>query len=107
MLVLERELGKRKIPFHRNERRIRCFPHVVNLACKAVLAAITDIEYAAETAGDFVRPEQGALDEQPDGDERGWATNHFLQRVRRRDPIATLRSLIRAVYIRLTTTLST
>jgi len=24
----------------------RCFPHIVNLACKAVLAAITDLKYA-------------------------------------------------------------
>jgi len=26
----------------------RCFPHVVNLACKAILAALTDLNYARE-----------------------------------------------------------
>ncbi|KAJ7937493.1 hypothetical protein B0H13DRAFT_2418605 [Mycena leptocephala] len=28
------------------ERRIRCFPPIVNLACKAVLGAITDMDFA-------------------------------------------------------------
>ncbi|KAI5896313.1 uncharacterized protein SCHCODRAFT_01093448 [Schizophyllum commune H4-8] len=32
----------------------RCFPHVVNLACKAVLAAITDLDFARPNAGPFV-----------------------------------------------------
>jgi len=26
-----------------------CFPHIVNLACKAALAAITDLTYVNET----------------------------------------------------------
>jgi hypothetical protein len=97
MVVLERELGKRGISFHRTKRRIRCFPHVVNLACQAVLAAITHIHFAAENAADFVRPEWDAPEEELYGDEARWATNDFLKQLRRRDPIATLRSLIRAV----------
>jgi len=92
--VLERELGKRGISFHRTKRRIRCFPHVVNLGCQAVLEAITHIQYAAEDSADFVRPEWDASSEE---DEVQWATNDFLKQLRRRDPIATLRSLIRAV----------
>ncbi|KAJ7848736.1 hypothetical protein B0H14DRAFT_2259389, partial [Mycena olivaceomarginata] len=32
----------------------RCFPHIVNLACKAVLGAITDMDFAASGAADFV-----------------------------------------------------
>ena len=28
---------------------ISCFPHIVNLACKAALAAITDLEYIDDT----------------------------------------------------------
>ncbi|KAL1712177.1 ribonuclease H-like domain-containing protein, partial [Schizophyllum commune] len=32
----------------------RCFPHVVNLACKAVLAAITNLDFARPNAGPFV-----------------------------------------------------
>jgi hypothetical protein len=30
-----------------------CFPHIVNLACKAVLAAITNLEYAEDLAEDY------------------------------------------------------
>lgn len=30
----------------------RCFPHVVNLACKAVLTAITNMDFAADDAED-------------------------------------------------------
>jgi hypothetical protein len=57
----------------------RCFPHIVNLACKAVLAAITNLDYVAETAEDFVPLNfLGGLD---------------------RDPIATIRSLIHAVCV--------
>ncbi|KAJ7830825.1 hypothetical protein B0H13DRAFT_1654922, partial [Mycena leptocephala] len=31
-----------------------CFPHIVNLACKAVLGAITNMDFAAPEADDFV-----------------------------------------------------
>ncbi|KAG1741415.1 ribonuclease H-like domain-containing protein [Suillus paluster] len=31
-----------------------CFPHIVNLACKAVLKAITNIDFAKEDAEDYV-----------------------------------------------------
>jgi hypothetical protein len=57
----------------------RCFPHIVNLACKAVLAAITNLDYVAETAEDFY-------------------PSNFLEGLDR-DPIATVRSLICAVCI--------
>lgn len=30
-----------------------CFPHIVNLACKAVLAAITDLTYIDDTIEDY------------------------------------------------------
>lgn len=55
----------------------RCFPHIVNLACKAVLAALTNLDYAKEpeTEAELL----SALE----------AVDH--------DPIATLRALIRAV----------
>ena len=32
----------------------RCFPHIINLACKAVLRAITDLDLAHEDAVDYV-----------------------------------------------------
>ncbi|KAJ6603666.1 hypothetical protein B0H10DRAFT_1740496, partial [Mycena sp. CBHHK59/15] len=31
----------------------RCFPHIVNLACKVVLGAITDMDFAASGPADF------------------------------------------------------
>lgn len=30
-----------------------CFPHIVNLACKAALAAITDLTYVDDTIEDY------------------------------------------------------
>ncbi|EKM48404.1 uncharacterized protein PHACADRAFT_52497, partial [Phanerochaete carnosa HHB-10118-sp] len=59
-----------------------CFPHVVNLACQSVLSAITELEYVKETSQDF-EPEKFSL-------------HNFLDAVKH-DPIATLRSLIRAI----------
>jgi hypothetical protein len=50
-----------------------CFPHVVNLACKAVLAAITDMDFTAENAEDY----------NPSGTSP--------------DPIVTLRTLVQVV----------
>ncbi|KAK7006945.1 HAT family dimerization domain-containing protein, partial [Favolaschia claudopus] len=79
---LASELRKRGIPFNRVQRRIRCFPHIVNLACKAVLAAITNMDFAAITANDFV----------PQGGE----PRTFGAAVAR-DPIATLRTSIRLI----------
>ncbi|KAJ6592813.1 hypothetical protein B0H19DRAFT_1204861 [Mycena capillaripes] len=75
MMVLESELNKRGVPFRKLERRIRCFPHIVNLACKAVLGAITDMDFAASGAADF-EPAAAAID---------------------RDPIATVRTTVRVI----------
>ena len=62
----------------------RCFPHVVNLACKAMLSTITSIEYAAENAVDFIPTGPVSI-------TFAGALNH--------DPIATVRSLIRSVRL--------
>lgn len=77
MSKLEEELRKRGIPFDHIENRIRCFPHVVNLACKAILAALTDLNYAREPT---------TAEEQVS----------FLDAVDK-DPIATIRALIRVI----------
>ena len=53
-----------------------CFPHIVNLACKAVLAAITNLEYVDDTV-------EGYTDYEP---------SRFS-----RDLIATIRSLVNSV----------
>jgi hypothetical protein len=61
---------------------------VINLACKVVLAAITKIDLAEETAEDHV----------PDPTGRALPPRHFQDAVKR-DPIASLRSLVRNVCI--------
>jgi hypothetical protein len=54
----------------------------VNLACKAVLGAITDMDFAAPEAGDFVPLDAAAV--------------NFLDAVER-DPVATIRTTVRVV----------
>lgn len=63
---------------------LSCFPHVVNLACKAVLKEITDMKFAAANARDYV--------------PAGPVPTNFLD-VLDRDPIATVRTLVRVVSI--------
>ncbi|KAJ6560605.1 ribonuclease H-like domain-containing protein, partial [Mycena vulgaris] len=61
---------------------LRCFPHIVNLACKAVLGAITDMDFAASESADFVpRPADAAT---------------FLDAIAR-DPVATVRTTVRVI----------
>ncbi|KAJ3770231.1 hypothetical protein FB446DRAFT_808879, partial [Lentinula raphanica] len=43
MSTLERKLRARNIPFDHNGNRIRCFPHVINIAVKTGLSYLTDI----------------------------------------------------------------
>ena len=62
---------------------LRCFPHIVNLACKAVLAAITHLEYVKETADNYI--------------PTGPGPSSFTDAISH-DPIATLWSLIMAVH---------
>ncbi|KAF7358762.1 HAT family dimerization domain-containing protein [Mycena sanguinolenta] len=85
MTWLEIELQKRKIPFRKLHRRIRCFPHIVNLAVKAVLSAITNMDFAAPEAEDFV--------------PNPTAPQTVLDAIAR-DPIATVRTTIRASSLR-------
>lgn len=56
----------------------------MNLACKAVLGAITDMDFAAPEAADFVPPAAGA--------------RTFLDAINR-DPVATVRTTVRVVSI--------
>lgn len=68
---LEKLLKERNISFDAVLRRIRsahiaislhitsiilckCFPHIVNLTCKAILSAITDMDFTAEETEDYV-----------------------------------------------------
>ena len=50
------ELGKllcaQNIPFHSEDRRIMCFPHIINICCQHVISDFTHIELS-ESAEDF------------------------------------------------------
>ena len=59
-----------------------CFPHVVNLACKAILSAISRLDYATV---DF--------DSTTDGN-----TSTFMDAIKQ-DPIAAIRVLIKAASV--------
>jgi hypothetical protein len=65
----------------------RCFPHIINLACKAVLSAFTDEDLAKELT-------LNERDYAPDPEE---SLPQTFEDAVQRDPIATLRSLIRTV----------
>jgi hypothetical protein len=62
----------------------RCFPHVVNLACKAVLAAITNMDFARLDLPNFVPDNTAAFS---------------LYDAINKDPIATSRTLVCMVRI--------
>ncbi|KAH9950786.1 ribonuclease H-like domain-containing protein [Amylocystis lapponica] len=98
MTCLATELTKRGIKFDKVERRVRylnlllfysnfilmrcrCFPHVVNRTCKSVLGAITKLDFAANSAPEYVP----TIGPQP---------RSFLDAIDR-DPIATVRTLVR------------
>lgn len=63
---------------------------MVNLTCEAVLSAMTATEYAKRSASDYVPPSSTSVLDL-EGAEPG------ILDALRRDPITTLRSLIRAV----------
>ena len=59
----------------------RCFPHIVNLACHAILEAVTKFKYAAENAEDYV----------PKNEDPVPAT---FEEALKHDPVVTTHSLI-------------
>ena len=61
-----------------------CFPHIVNLCCKAVLGAITNLKFAEENANDY--------------ECSGDVLQNFDETLKQ-DPIATTCSLIGGVWI--------
>ncbi|KAG2345688.1 hypothetical protein BDR05DRAFT_880114, partial [Suillus weaverae] len=58
----------------------RCFPHIINLACKAVLGAITNLDFASQDAPDFIPSAPPGLE-----------SRSFMDAIDR-DPIATIRA---------------
>lgn len=81
---LERTFKSMNIPFSHIKNRIRCFPHIVNLACQAVLTSITNTEFAKD---DPNIPEYVPAGPPPES---------FLDALER-DPVATVRALVRNV----------
>ncbi|KAJ7231378.1 hypothetical protein C8J57DRAFT_1069711, partial [Mycena rebaudengoi] len=59
-----------------------CFPHIVHLACKAILKAITDTDFVDNNADNY--------------EPRGGPAATFMDAIDR-DPIATLRTIIRQI----------
>ncbi|KAJ2921202.1 hypothetical protein H1R20_g15892, partial [Candolleomyces eurysporus] len=60
-------LNRHRITFLARNNRIRCFPHITNLACKAVLVAITNIGLAAVNDNNE-DPESEPVSDAPDRD---------------------------------------
>jgi len=73
-----------------------CFPHIVNLACKAVLSAITKMDFAKEDSAPYEPPERD--DSDSDSDFGSNNDTDFLT-VLHRDPVASLRSVIQHVSL--------
>ncbi|KAJ2923582.1 hypothetical protein H1R20_g13520, partial [Candolleomyces eurysporus] len=67
MVHLASSLNQRRILFSARDNRIRCFPHVTNLACKAVLSAVTNIGLAAVN-DEETDPEREVVSTAPDRD---------------------------------------
>ncbi|KAG1722095.1 hypothetical protein EDB19DRAFT_1646018, partial [Suillus lakei] len=63
----------------------KCFPHIINLACKAVLGAITNLDFASQDAPDFIPSA-------PPGPE----SRSFMDAIDH-DPIATVRTVVHIV----------
>ncbi|KAJ7277820.1 hypothetical protein C8J57DRAFT_1060348 [Mycena rebaudengoi] len=61
-----------------------CFPHIVHLVCKAILKAVTDTNFADNNADNY--------------EPRGGPAATFMDAIDR-DPIATLRTIIRQVFL--------
>jgi hypothetical protein len=104
MTHLEILLRARSIPFDRVQRQIRyvapntlacmilivyvrhsCFPHIINLACQAIVKSITKIQYMSDKgSSEFVPTE---------------STARTFHEAVTHDPVAHIRALIRVVCL--------
>lgn len=107
MRSLQAILWKQKIKFDEVENRVRyvfymvaviflvdlfrCFPHIVNLACKATLGAITDLKYVEgeEQSENIIITDLKNVDDEEQLE--------YDPRTPGRDCIATVHSLVKAV----------
>jgi hypothetical protein len=56
MTELTKLLNAKKIPFDGVDKRIMCFPHVINICCQHVITQFTNIELS-ESAVEYVADE--------------------------------------------------
>lgn len=52
MKELQKLLAEREIPFHSDDNRIMCFPHIVNIATQRVLKALTNPAFMGDSDED-------------------------------------------------------
>jgi hypothetical protein len=74
-----------KIDFDHLDRRIMCFPHIVNICCQHVIRDFTNIQLA-ETAEDFVAALPAALPQRQSYEDAV-----------KRDPVALGRNVVRVM----------
>ncbi|KAK0436854.1 ribonuclease H-like domain-containing protein [Armillaria borealis] len=84
MTWLETLLWQQGMSFDAVKRHIWCFAHIMNLACKAVLTTITNLDHALDRGhgSDFIPPP-------------GHATNFHA--ACQHDPIATIRTVVHVI----------
>ena len=78
-------LRARDIDFDHEDRRIMCFPHVVNICCQHVIAEFTNIELA------------DAVEQTPQLPAPNSATQQSFEDAVTRDPIAVGRNIVRSL----------
>jgi hypothetical protein len=82
---LEVLLRSKGIDFDHLDRRIMCFPHVVNICCQHVISDFTNIELS-ETAEDFVAALPAAIPQRQSYEDAV-----------KRDPVALGRNIVRVM----------
>ncbi len=95
MLELERLLGEREIEFDAQDRRIRCFPHTINICVGHILKSFSNIDPAAledALVGAFVDDSDGG----GGGGGSGGDSDEYLEAIKN-DPIELGRRTVKAI----------
>lgn len=85
MTELTKLLNAKKIPFDGVDKRIMCFPHVINICCQHVITQFTNIELS-ESAVEYV------------ADEYTYPpSRQTFEQAAKRDPVALARNIVRVI----------
>jgi hypothetical protein len=87
MVELEKLLRAREIDFHAFDRRIMCFPHVINICCQHVINDFTDLGLANSEL---------VLEPATDAPNSSEQSESFEEAIKR-DPIALGRNVVRVL----------